>query len=112
MNIIYISNPDMSAREIFKMTQGGADKMSNHVGEVIDIVDAIVYEDVNTKGEDVTILVVRTADGDLMASSSGTVRRKFGAMCASFDDTFPIEGVKIISGTSRAGREYCDIELV
>lgn len=112
MNIIYISNPNMSARDIFKMTQGGADKMSDHVGEVIDIADAIVYEDVNTKGEDVTILVVRTSDGDLMASSSGTVRRKFSAMCASFNDIFPIEEVKIVSGTSKSGRAYCDIELV
>ena len=112
MNILYLSNPDMSARDIFKMTQGGADKLSNHVGEVIDIVDAIVYEDVNTRNEDVTILVIRTEDGDIMASSSGTVRRKFGAMCASFNDTFPIERVRVISGTSKAGREYCDIELV
>lgn len=112
MNILYISNPDMNAREIFKMTQGGADKFSNHIGEIIDIVDAIIYEDVNSKGEDITILVIRTADGDLLASSSGTVCRKFGAMCASFNDAFPIEGVKIISGISRAGREYCDIELV
>lgn len=112
MNILYISNPYMNAREIFKMTQGGADKLSNHVGEVIDIVDAIVYEDVNTRNEDVTILVIKTADGDIMASSSGTVRRKFGAMCASFNDNFPIEGVKIVNGESKAGRTYCDIELV
>lgn len=111
MNIIYISNPDMNARDIFKMTQGGADKLSNHIGEVITITDAIVYEDVNTRGEDVTILVIKTADGDILASSSGTVRRKFSAMCASFADCFPIEDVKIINGTSKAGRTYCDIEL-
>ena len=111
MNIIYISNPDMNAREIFKMTQGGADKLSNHVGEVINISDAIVYDDVNTRGEDVTILVIKTSDGDILASSSGTVRRKFNAMCASFNDTFPINDVKIVNGLSKAGRTYCDIEL-
>lgn len=111
MNIIYISNPDMNAREVFKMTQGGADKLSNHIGEVITITDAIVYEDVNTKGEDVTILVVKTADGDILASSSVTVRRKFNAMCVSFGDAFPIEDVKIVNGTSKAGRTFCDIEL-
>ena len=112
MNIIYISNPDMNVRERFTMTQGGADKFTNHIGEVITIESAIIYEDVNAKGENVTILVVKTSDGDYLASSSSTVRRKFEAMCASFGDTFPIEDVKIISGTSKGGREYCDIALV
>lgn len=111
MNIIYISDPNMNPRERFNMTQGGADKFTNHIDEVINIESAIIYEDVNAKGDDVTILVIKTSDGDYMASSSSTVRRKFEAMCASFGDVFPIERVRIISGTSKNGRSYCDIEL-
>lgn len=111
MNIIYKSR-DFDNREMYAMTMNaGIEKMSNHAGEVINIVDAVVYEDETTKGDMTKILSVRTSDGDILATNSPTVIRTFERMTTCFNNQFPLENVVIKPGISKGGRNFIDLAL-
>ena len=68
-----------------------------------------LYEDVNSKGEDVEILSVLTESGLVLAAQSGTFKKSF------FDILDIVKGhdfsIKVDSGTTKSGRRYMDCEL-
>lgn len=100
---------NLSKKELFKLTDGDAYKMSDAAGMVIDIDCWCLYNDLNTKGEEQQILSVLDKEGHIYATISKTFIEKFLRMW----DFFGEELIEIVvkTGTSKAGREFvtCDI---
>ena len=109
---IIAKSENLTDRELFKMVNGdGLGRIKDNAGRVIDIVGYVMYTDINqSDGKEHTIVVFKTADGDFIASNSPTVVRSFEAMVKCFE--FPLEGVEIVSGKSKAGREFYNLALV
>lgn len=98
------------------MLAQGAKKMADHKDETIEIKTWCLYESTEEKTDkksgEVTrevkeVLSIHTADGDTLGTISDTFKRDFFAM----QDFFKAQGmdapnIKIIGGTSKAGREF------
>lgn len=112
MKIIEKSN-GLTDRKLFKMTQGkGLTKVSDCDGRQFDIVDYVIYTDSNSRtGEEQELLAFSTETGEILSTNSATVIRSFRAMIEAFE-TLPITGVCVLSGQSKNGRTYYDIDLV
>lgn len=111
MKIIEKSN-GLTDRRLYKMTNGkDLIKVSDCDGKRFDITDYVIYEDANSStGEVMEILAFATDSGEILCTNSSTVIRSFRAMLESFE-TLPIVGVMVISGQSKNGRTYYDIDL-
>lgn len=101
----------LSERQIFQLTKSGnLAKVKDNVGRRFDIVDYVLYTDVNTKtGEEIELLAVITDDGDALATNSKTVIRSFKDMIDVFP--LPITDVEIVSSVSKNGRDFYNIIL-
>lgn len=116
MTIIDTSTPDLREDPIFvyRMTHGkntvSINKLDDEQLENDYPVSAwLVYTDVNSKGEDVEILSILTESGLILAAQSKTFKE-------SFFDIVDIVGqrpfaIRVLSGTSKAGRRYMDCDL-
>ena len=102
---------NLDARQTFKMMTGSdLTKISDCNGREFDIDAYVIYSDLNQRsGEEQEILTFATSDGDVICTNSGTVIRKFRTMLESFE--LPIRDVIVISGTSKGGRTYYDLDL-
>lgn len=98
----------LTTAELYKLTMSPElGKMSDHKGEVLELEAWALYKDANKDGEEVEVLSILTKDGDSLATNSPTFKNDFFSMKSLFDvngETF--ERIKIISGTSKAGRTY------
>lgn len=104
------NNPVM----LYKMTRGkntvSVNKMDDdQLDRDYAVMGYALYEDVNSKGEDVEILSVLTEGGLILAAQSKTFKESF------FDILDIVNGknfsIKVDSGTSKSGRRYMDCEL-
>ena len=69
----------------------------------------LVYEDVNSRGEEVEILSIITTDNEVYSTQSATFKKSFKDMFSMLDG---IEFSLIkVSGTTKAGRPYIDCIL-
>ena len=102
---------EFSKKEQYKMTQSPAiKKMKDVVGVVMDVKAFCLYADENSDGKQVEILSIMTADGDVYATNSPTFKRDFDKIAELMDgEDFAIE---VISGTSKAGRDFITCTLV
>lgn len=112
MKIIENSN-GLSKRALYKMTQGkDLHKISDCEGLEFDITEYVIYTDTNTRtGEEQELLAFMTDKGEILSTNSSTVIRSFRAMIEAFEE-LPITGVRVISGQSKSGRTYYDIDLI
>ena len=78
-------------------------KISLCKGQVIDVDAYVLREDENSEGEITEVLSIKTPEGELYATNSGTFIREFKAVLECTDPPFAIE---IIDGMSRAGRHF------
>ena len=104
------SKGEFTKGEIFNLTQGSdIDKVSDHVGEILNIKGWILYEDENIKGEIQTVLVFMEHDGTIMATISKTFIEQFEKMSEFMgDDDYKVQ---IVGGTSKNGREYISCKV-
>lgn len=81
-------------------------------GTELDLLGYTVYEDENSKGENVVITAMLLTDGSVVSTSSETVRRELENIVTGLGIDFEIETLKIITakGVSKNGREYNTIE--
>ena len=111
MEILKMHPEDMDRRTSYKiMNSNEACKMSDAEGSVLDVKAWVIYNDTDEKtGEIKKVVSLMTDDGEIFGTISGTFIREFekiadhcGNHCGS---------IKVISGTSKAGRTYitCDI---
>lgn len=78
-------------------------------GEVIPVNGYIIYEDINSKDEQVNILSIITPDKKVYSTQSATFKESFRNMFSMMDGQ-PFSVIKK-SGTTKAGRPYVDCVL-
>ena len=110
MEIIIASRNDIDKRTLFKMTKGkdniNAKLMEDD--EIFTPVDFVVYRETNSKGDEVEILSILTADGRVICAQSNTFKTSFMEIWDMFERECEI---KKISGESKSGRAYVDCTL-
>lgn len=92
--------------------KGGKSIKDLPAGTELDITGYTVYEDENSKGDNVVITAMLLSDGSVVSTSSETVRRELENIVTGLGIDFDSETLKIITarGVSKNGREYNTIE--
>ena len=110
MNIVK-TNKELTKKDLYQMTLSPAIKrMRECVGNTIPVVNYCIYTDAKNDGTEMTILSIMDADGVCYATNSPTFHRDFERISDIMEnDAFEIE---VISGTSKAGREFITCALV
>lgn len=111
MATIIKSNKELTKRESYKLTLDPAiKKMKDFIGVQIDVSAYCLYKDVNRDGKEVEVLSIMDKDGGVCATNSETFKRDFMNIEELMDgEEYTIE---IISGQSKAGREFITCTLV
>ena len=111
MATIIKSNKELTKRESYKLTLDPSIKrMKDLIGVQIEVAGFCLYKDVNKDGKEVEVLSVMDKDGDVYATNSETFKRDFMNIAELMDgECYTIE---IISGQSKAGREFITCTLV
>ncbi len=110
MEIKRLSNDNLTKKEIFRLTDSAqTNRMADSVGEIITISKWAIYEDINAKNEQHTILTIETPEGIIFSTISETFITRFEKMVDAFGDE--LEEIIIQDGTTKSGRTYitCDI---
>lgn len=83
-------------------------KMSDQVGQVLDLDKWLIYADVNEKdGAEQQILSIMTGEGEVFATNSSTFINDFEKLIDLFrSNNETVTKVEIISGQSKAGRTF------
>lgn len=113
MNIIAMTE-GLTAKEKYALSYNAdIEKMSDHVGEIVDVDKFLMYED--EQGDDVaTILSFLTSEGKVYATNSPTFIRDFTRIAQLFaEDGEELPQIKIFGGTSKNDREFiaCSVAL-
>lgn len=92
--------------------KGGESIKDLPAGTELELTGYTVYEDENSKGDNVVITAMLLADGSVVSTSSETVRRELENIVTGLGIDFDTETLKIITakGVSKNGREYNTIE--
>lgn len=99
----------LDKKTAFKMTQEEAIKLADCEGQVLQIDAYVLYEDTNSKGDEITLLAV-LSDNKIYGTLSNTFIDKFLKIANEFkEEGFSIE---VVGGTSKAGRHYISCKLV
>lgn len=112
MNIKRASK-ELSAKEMYNLTMNPTTrKMKDFVDSEVEIECFTVYEDVNEKtGELQDILAIQTISDGVVATNSPTFIRDFDKMWGLFEQMGEtVHAVNVITGTSKAGREFITCE--
>lgn len=102
------TSKDLTATERYFLTMApSVQKMKDAVSQRIEVAAFCVYEDVNSKGEDQTILSISTPENEVFATNSPTFIEDFFKMQEIFTEAGEdVKAIQVISGTSKAGREF------
>ena len=95
--------------EVFNMTQGNPDKVSEHKGEVMELDGWVLYEDENSKGQTQRVLALREKNGYISATISNTFINQFLKIVEFMGDEE--YNIRVVGGTSKNGREYITCEV-
>lgn len=109
MKIIENYPETLDKKTAFKMTEEEAIKLTECEGQELQVDAYVLYEDVNSKGEEVTLLSI-LSDNKVYATISNTFIDKFMKIANAFkEEGFSIE---VVGGTSKAGRHYISCKVV
>ena len=103
------SSENLSPKQIYNLTMSPkTQKMKDAIGSRIEINSWASYEDVNKKnGELQEVLAIQTPEGEIFATNSPTFKEDFFQMMELFKDMGEtVHSISVISGTSKAGREF------
>ena len=110
MNIKYTSR-EYTKADLYKAVKQAINAKDYEKGR-FTIDGYIEYEDTNSKGETVSLLVLSTTDGEFIATQSETIKNDFKEILEIFDeDCTAITELEILSGTSKAGRKFYSLLL-
>lgn len=109
MNVIK-SSGNIDKKAMFNMTEGGtSNKVSDSIGEVLELAAWIMYETEDSKGKNVTALSLLEKNGLIYATISETFIKKFNKILDYMaGEEF---NIKVIGGTSKNGRQFVDCEI-
>lgn len=106
---IISSSENLTPKQIYNLTMSPkTQKMKNAVGSRIEIAAWACYEDENKKtGELQQVLSIMTPEGEIFATNSPTFKEGFFQMIDLFRGMgVTVNAISVISGTSKAGREF------
>ena len=106
MEVIRKFPEDMDGRTAYKLMKSPeVKKMSEAEGSILEITSWIQYNSPDKEtGEIKEVIAVETVDGELFATISNTFREEFLDMVEWFGAD--LGSIKVITGTSKAGRKY------
>ena len=95
--------------ELYKLTRGQSINVKDAVGTTFMVDGYLMYEEVNSKGENVEVLAVLDSDGHVYSTISATFKREFEFIWELMDgDQFSIT---IIGGVTKNNRDYVSCTL-
>ncbi len=108
MEILKKSKETFTPKELYVLTMSPeTQKMKDAISQTIEVGNFCLYEDTNSKGELQNILAISTPEGECIATNSATFIEDFFRMQDLFSGCGEVvKSVKVISGTSKAGREF------
>lgn len=106
MEIIKSSN-GLSKQDIYRMSHNTSISAKDLAGSTLDVAAYLYYHDTNSRGEDVNVLVLKTAL-DLVSTISGTFAKAFMDIVEAFD--LPVQ-IRVIVGKTSKGRDFVTCEL-
>ena len=103
---------ELTTEEMYYLTMSpDTQKMSDNIGQVVDIEAWIIYQDINKDGEMQKILSILTPEGETLATNSSTFMGDFERLMDLFSqNNETVKRVEIISGTSKAGRQFVTVK--
>lgn len=106
MEVIKKFPEDMDPKTAYKLMKSPeVKKMSEAEGSILEIDRWIHYNSPDREtGEIKEVIAVATPDGELFATISNTFREEFMDMVNYFGSD--LGAIKVIAGTSKAGRKY------
>ena len=106
---ITFKTENLTAADIFALTKGDdVKKMRDAEGETLELAKYVIYNDVDVKGELMTVLAVETVGGVRYATNSKTFVRNFTDIIEihkAANEPMPTKFI-VGSGTSNHGRKY------
>lgn len=106
MDVKTVYPEKLDQRSIYKLVKSAeVNKMIVAVGTEIEVVAYVIFDDIDSKtGEVKEVLTIETADGEMFGTISATFIREFKDIIKFFDGD--VGNIKVISGTSKSGREF------
>ena len=106
MEVIKKFPEDMDPKTAYKLMKSPeVKKMSEAEGSILEIDSWIYYNSPDREtGEIKEVIAVATPDGELFATISNTFKEEFMDMVNYFGSD--LGDIKVIAGTSKAGRKY------
>ena len=112
MEVIKKFPEDMNVRTAYKMMKSpDVKKMSDAEDSILEVKSWVRYSDIDTEtGEVKEILTIETVDGEMFGTISDTFKREFDDIVSFFGKD--VGAIKVIGGTSKAGRKFitCTVE--
>ena len=105
--------PNITAADLFSLTKGSQVRMLKDAkGETLDIDQYVLYADDQSDGSTVTVLSLKTKEGAMYATNSGTFIRNFQDILAMYESCGEEPPTRFLVGSakSKVGRDYltCD----
>jgi len=107
MNILTKSR-ELTPKEVYLLTMSPeTQKMSDAEGSIIEIDASITYSDINSKGEEQTLLTIKTPEGETFSTNSPTFIEDFRKMNELFQGMGEkVNAIKVSSGMSKNDRKF------
>ena len=111
MEILRSYPENMDKRSEFKLTNSkAAQKLSNAAGSVLPLDKWILYTDIDIKTGELQKVLTIESGGEVFATVSKTFIDSFEKAADFFKND--IGEIEVIPGTSKAGRDYIDCQIV
>lgn len=106
MQIIAHYPEQLNKKHIYALTMSPETlKMKDAKGSKLQVAAWCLYEDLDKDGEPRRVLTIATPEDETYATNSSTFQNDFQAMVDLFGPG-GVDAIKVISGQSKAGREY------
>lgn len=105
------TSENLTKIDVYNMTEGDTEKLSEAAGEDLKIGAWIIGEDEDQRGNVRKVLVIKEAgeDGLIYGTISETFITKFEK---ALDEVGEINVIRVTSGTSKNGRDFISMKLV
>ena len=114
MEILKKKNNNDKASVIYNMVHGASRKpLKEFDGDILDVANYIVYNDVNADGEMFTCVSIKDNDGIIWTTNGATFVREFMSFIEAVETCGEeLNSIKIVDGTSKKGRTFRTCEMV
>lgn len=100
------TNKELTKEEKYFLTKAqDVQKMTEAVGQTLDLTAWAIYKDHNSDGEEVELFSMLTEDGDKFATNSSTFISAFREILDIFEPE-EVKRIKVMDGTSKNNRTY------